>query len=38
MDIYVEQLQWALTYARVHASIAKADLAYKTAIREAAEA
>jgi len=38
MDIYVEQLRWALTYARACASIAKADLAYKTAMREAAEA
>jgi len=38
MDIYVEQLRWALTYARAHASIAKADLAYKMAIREVAEA
>jgi len=38
MDVYVEQLQRALTYARAHASIAKADLAYKMAIREAAEA
>jgi len=38
MDVYAEQLQWALTYARARASIAKADLAYKTAIREAAEA
>jgi len=38
MDVYVEQLRRALTYARACASIAKADLAYKTAMREAAEA
>jgi len=38
MDVYMEQLRQALTYARVHASIAKADLAYETAMREAAEA
>jgi len=37
MDVYVEQLRRALTYARARASIAKADLAYETAMREAAE-
>jgi len=37
MDVYVEQLRRALTYARACASITKADLAYKTAMREAAE-
>jgi len=34
----VEQLRRALTYTRARASIAKADLAYKMEMREAAEA